>query len=179
MELKAGDIVAVTTPTTVGKLIRYFTRSPGEPPSKVGHVGLLVRGSPYPVIVEALSKGVMRGFLGAYKGRVLAIYRPLNLSDSDLSTIVAHSYRYVGKTYGYLKILAHMADWAFGGRVIFRRLARVDSWPICSYVVAKSYSVVGANFGLLPEAASPDDVADFCESNPDKYEVIHPLGPLT
>jgi hypothetical protein len=42
--------------------------------------------------------------------------------------------------------------------------------------VAHAYSKAGKDFGVDPGAAQPDDIWDFIQDNPEKYELIHPLG---
>lgn len=69
---------------------------------------------------------------------------------------------YEGRKYGWGKIAAHLGDWMLGGRYVWRRLARMDKYPICSWVVASSYGEVGENFGVKVGEASPDDIWDWC-----------------
>ncbi len=77
-----------------------------------------------------------------------------------------------------LKLVAHLADWFLQGAYVFRRLTQDDRYPICSWVVACSFAKADKNFGVVPGAASPDDIWDFCKANPDKYTEVLPLGPL-
>ena len=43
--------------------------------------------------------------------------------------------------------------------------ARIDNDPICSWLVAKCYQVVGKRFGVDADAASPDDIWDYVSTN--------------
>lgn len=187
--VKPGDIflTANTTPWWkpsgfVSAGIRFFTRDRGESRTKVNHVGIVVgSGSPqYAEIVEALTT-VKRRRMGAYRRNVntdVAIFRPLNLTDDELAVIVARAEGYVGAKYGYVKIVAHLADWCLGGVYVFRRVAAMDRYPICSWVVAQAYADAGKDFGVPAGSASPDDIWDFAVANPDKYAVVHPLEML-
>ena len=56
----------------------------------------------------------------------------------------------------------------------FRRL-RVRSWPECSYLVTRSFSKAGYTFGVAPDEAQPDDIADFAAARCDRYG--WPVGP--
>ena len=93
-------------------------------------------------------------------------------------TVVAKAESYVGRRYGYLKILAHWADWLLQGAYVFRRLTKEDRYPICSWLVAHSFAAAGKHFGVEPGAATPDDIWDFVVAHPDVYREILPLARL-
>ena len=84
----------------------------------------------------------------------------------------------MGKTYGYFKIIMHLLDWLLLGAYVFRRLTTNGNYPICSWLVAHAFAKADKNFGVAPGAANPDDIWDFVEENPDKYEQVHPLQPI-
>jgi hypothetical protein len=107
------------------------------------------------------------------------VFRPLNLTDADLAKVVAKADTYVGRRYGYLKILAHWLDWLLQGAYVFRRLARQDRYPICSWVVAHAFAAAGKHFGVEPGAATPDDIWDFVTGHPDRYREVVALARLT
>lgn len=180
MRYEPCDVFIVHGRGWLGNSIRVLTRRPGEPPTRASHVGLMVRagsaGQAY--AVEALSH-VRHAPFSKHLGEVVAVYRPLNLLDADKTAICARAFSYVGKGYGYLKIAAHAADWLLGGAYVFRRLAIMDNYPICSWLVAHSYKAAGKHFGVPDGAASPDDIDDFVRRNPDKYECVWPLRKLT
>ena len=174
--LRANDIVLTRAETFIGRAIRFFTRRLGEPPSKVNHVGIMVSPT---LIVEALSTVVRRPLAAAYgppSKQYIAIYRPLNLTPEEEVQVTQKAEGYVGRKYGYLKIVAQALDWVLQGAYVFRRLFRMDNYPICSWLVAHAYSAVGKDFGVAAGAATPDDILDFVESRPDKYEQVWPLS---
>lgn len=180
MRLEPGDIFVTKGDSFVSRAIRFFSRTGGESRTQVNHTGLVTVGGNQAtaVIVEALTK-VRRRTMASYATSLnteVAVFRPLNVSGKDLETIVARANGYVGRSYGYLKIAAHFGDWCLGGRYFFRRFVSSDRYPICSWVVAQAYSDAGFTFGVDPGAADPDDIWDYCTSNPDKYQVVHPLG---
>lgn len=180
-KLQAGDIFLTTNPSSFfSRAILFFSRSPGEEPTNASHVGLVVRGFPGDArIVEAVGR-VRVGFLSRYadKKTRVAIYRPRNISFADLDAIVRSALEDVGRGYGWLKLLPHVGDWLLGGRYVFRRLARLDRFPICSFHVASKFQKIGKDFGVPVGAATPDDIDDFCRSHPDKYEMIRDFAPL-
>ena len=108
----------------------------------------------------------------------VAIFRPINLSEAEKGAIVAKADGYVGRPYGWVKIVAHFADWMLLGAYTFRRLTNDDRYPICSWIVAHAFLAADKNFGVEPGAANPDDIWDFVTSNPDKYIQVRGLKPI-
>ena len=109
------------------------------------------------------------------KNTQTAIFRAIDVPAADMAAIVARAEGYVGKSYGYLKLVTHMIDYFLGGRYVARRFTSSDNYPICSWVVAYAYSDGGLTFGVAPGAASPDDIWDFCIGHPEKYMVVKQL----
>ena len=174
--LRACDIVLTRSETFVGRAIRFFTRRLGEPPSRVNHVGIMVTPT---LIVEALRTVARRPLAAAYgppTKQSIAIYRPLNLQPEQEVQVVLKANSYVGRSYGYLKIVAQSLDWVLQGAYVFRRLAGMDRYPVCSWVVAHAYAVAGKHFGVAPGAASPDDIHDYVTKHPEKYAQVWPLS---
>lgn len=182
--LRECDIFLTRSMGLISRAIRFFTRHIGESRTKVDHVGIVVEGGPIEdaIVVEALSTGVVRHRLFAHYSKKrktkLAVYRPINLTDEERATVVSAAENYVGRSYGYIKILAHFLDWLLQGAYVFRRLACMDDYPICSWVVAYAFAKASKTFGVEPGAASPDDIWDFAVKNPDKYTLVRPLAPL-
>lgn len=178
--LQPCDVVLTRSKSVFGRLIRWFERRERSG-ATVNHAGIIVVGGPIAqaVIVEALEKVYRRGFLGAYggSGDQVAIYRPTNLVPGDAEAIVAEAQHFVGDEYGYAKILANAIDLGlFRGRYVLRRLAGLDRYPICSYLVAAAFQAAGYAFGCEPGAASPDDIWAFVRSRADKYTCVMELA---
>jgi hypothetical protein len=175
-DLRAGDIVLTRSLSPAGMIIRYFERARGQAQAQVNHCGVMVDTV---TIVEALAtvqRRDVRAVYGPPCANPVAIYRPLNLTEAERVAIVAKAASYVGKRYGVLKIVTHLADWCLGGRYLFRRLAGLTDYPICSWVVAYAYQVAGKSFGVDPGGASPADIWDFVTTRSDLYEQVWPLS---
>jgi len=190
--LEPGDIFLTRGCSFISRAIRFFTQSKGEKPTKVNHVGMVVQRGDIKtaIVVEALSKVVRHALCSQYgppKKDCVAVYRATNLTAEQVKDIVAEAEKHVGKKYGKCMIFAHLKDWAIG-RVLgwllgwqfsevylFRRLIPSNKYPICSWVVADAFAKVGKDFGVEVGMATPDDIWDFVEKNPDKYKEIHPL----
>ena len=182
MEIKQADIFLTKGSGFISKAIRFFSGHIGESRTQVNHVGLVVEDGELETcfVVEALSK-VQHHTLWAQYGPqckdLVAIYRPLNLTNEEKQVIVNEALEQVGKKYGYLKIATHLLDWTLQGAYVFRRLTQNGKYPICSWLVAHAYSKAGKHFGVDPGAAQPDDIWDFVtdKKNLDKYVCVHEL----
>lgn len=177
-----GDIVFTKGTNWISRAIRFFSRHGGESRTEANHVGIVVQGgsSESAIIVEALST-VRRRPLKAYRQNPrhqVAVFRPLNVSTEGIGKIVGAAESYVGRKYGYIKIVAHLIDWFFGGRYVVRRFTSLDRYPICSWVVAEAYAADGKFFGVAPGQAQPDDIWDFVVENQDKYIPVVWMGTL-
>jgi len=182
--LKPGDVFFTRGTSCLSRAIRLCTRSFGEKRSKVNHVGVVVEEGRIQtaVVVEALrkvSKHRLWKRYGPPKKDQVAVYRANNLKQEQIEIIVAEANEQVGRRYGYIKIIAHLLDWLLDGAYLFRRLTNDPRYPICSWLVAHSYSKAGKYFGVAPGAADPDDIWGFVDKRTDIYEPIIELGPLT
>ena len=183
--LKKGDIFLTKGDGRISKAIRFFTRGVGEKRTKVNHVGIVVRDGNLEdaIVVEALHTVKRHTLWSQYcpsKKTLVAVYRACNLSQGEIALVVYEAEKQVGKEYGYLKIAAHFLDWTLFGAYMFRRMVPDSKYPICSWLVAHAFSMVGKHFGVKPGAATPDDIWDFvAERKPSKYKQIHPLKLLS
>jgi hypothetical protein len=136
--------------------------------------------------IEALARvrvGDFRSFYGGDCKDRVAIYRDTTLTLCDMHTIHVTAMNYRNDLYGGGKLLLHLGDWCLTKlrnkeTYVFRRLARMDKLPICSWIVAKAYAATGRNFGVPAGVASPDDIYDFIIKHPEKYTCIHHLERL-
>lgn len=182
LQLEPSDIFLTRGDSFVSRAIRFFTRGKGEARTEVNHVGVVVAAGDAgtATIVEALTK-VKRRRMSAYRGSkttLVAVYRPKNLSTAERQKVARRAARYVGADYGYVKLVAHFLDWCLGGAYVFRRIASMDRYPICSWVVAYSFEEVGENFGVPAWAADPDHIWDWVTAHPGEWVELHPLDTL-
>jgi hypothetical protein len=181
--LKPADIFFTRGKGFISRGIRFFTRGFGERRTEVNHVGVVVEEGTLrtAVVVEALSHVKEHRLWKRYaprKNDSVAIYRANNLSPEEIETIVTAAKGYVGRKYGYHMVVAHVLDWFLLGAYVFRRLAAMDKYPVCSWVVAFSFLKADKHFNVEPGAAQPDDIWNFIHDNPQIYEEIYPLKPL-
>jgi hypothetical protein len=181
--LERGDVFLTCGNSFISRAIRFFTRGIGEKRTKVNHVGLVVEAGELEtaVVVEALSHVTRHRLFEQYGPPgtdLVAVYRATNLTAEEINIIVATAERQVGKKYGWPMIVAHFLDWLLLGAYVFRRLVPGDRYPICSWLVAHSFSKAGKHFGVEPGEATPDDIWDYIEKHPNRYIEVRPLTPL-
>jgi hypothetical protein len=181
--LQPADIFFTKGKDFLSRAIRVCTRAFGESRTKVNHTGLIVSSGDLQTAqaVEALitvKKHPLWSHYGPPDKNEVAIFRATDLSHADIEKIVAGAESYVGRKYGVFKLLAHFLDWLLQGAYVFRRLAQMDDYPICSWVVAYAFEKAGVSFGVPPNAASPDDIWDYIHAHPEDYVEIYPLSPL-
>lgn len=172
VRLEIGDMLLSRGDSWLGRAIRFWERQPGEAPARANHVGIVVEGGniQQAVIVEALWTVKRHGLWENYHNtaNLVCILRPPELSLADQEAIAAAAAGYVGRKYGWLKIGAHMGDrllermtlGLWRNPFVLRRLASMDQYPICSWVVEKAYAAAGIGFGVPAGSADPDDLED-------------------
>lgn len=166
--IEAGDVFFTRSSSLLGRLIRWAETDKGEEVTWANHTGVVVKSGfldaePRAEVVEALWK-TRRGPLELSPGLKVAVYRYTRKLDLERFERVAQGF--VGSTYGWWKLFAHLADrLVFGGKKVISQVLHIDSRPICSYLAAKVFAAVGVSFGVRPEAADPDEMLDHCQSS--------------
>jgi len=180
----AGDIVGTAGDHWISRAIRWATRRKWEPPSVVNHTEIVVSPHYDARQVETVAaiggKGVVRHTLGeAYggTGTRVEIWRADNFDEADRELIAMTALHFVGQRYPWHRLIFQLADEVvFGGRFIFRRLAIVPGFRICTPLAVEAVWPTGKHFGMQrPTDANPDNLRDFLEANPDKYRIVHKL----
>ena len=103
----------------------------------------------------------------------------IDIGGTKVHAIVAKANGYVGRQYGWTKIVTHLLDWGLKGAYVFRRLTHDDDYPICSWLVAHAYLAADMTFGVPAGAANPDDIWDYVVANTDEFTQVRDLIPLT
>ena len=168
-QFQTGDVVHVQSIGLISRLIRWFSESDDEREKTwASHSALVLKHIAEPIIIEALATVKVRP-IRAYQGkksRLIVTRKPGGLTEEEQRKAFQKAEEYKGREYGYLKIVAHVLDRLFNNAYVFRRLAQMDDYPICSWLVAFVYDrTVGLQFGVPPNAAQPDDIMDFCVAN--------------
>ncbi len=178
--LLAGDVFLTYGAGFFSQLIRFFTRTIGESRTRVNHTGIVVAAGDLKScqVVETLlrvRKHKLWRRYGPFNHDKVTVYRPINLTPEETDIIVTNALEQVGKRYGIFTVIGHLLDWLLLGAYVFRRITHSGDYPICSWLVADAFAEAGKTFDVQPGAAQPDDIWDFIQQNPDKYQLIHPL----
>lgn len=171
----AGDIILTGGEAWISRMIRWATRSKKEKETIKNHVGVGVNSESY---VEALWTTKRNKFDDLLSTNTnIEIWRNIKLSNEDKYRIKIKALEYVGAIYGPFKIILHFLDSIlekiFGKDIfIFRRLAFIKRFPICSWVVAFAYDRVGYNFGVDKRFATPDCIHDYLVKS-DDWKIVY------
>jgi hypothetical protein len=164
--VEVGDIVHVQGGSLYSRAIRWVTRSSSEEPSWASHTALVLEVADTVTVIDTVGIRVSVRPLSAYRfsrSKVLVSRVPGGLSARQKACLVEKARDYEGRLYGVFKLLFHALDRILDNRYFFRRLATVDDYPICSWMVAYVYQrSLGLMFGCPPNAAQPDDILDYC-----------------
>lgn len=178
-----GDVFFTRSSSLLGKLIRWAEKDPNEPNGVwANHVGVVVEHGwivppevdDYPRlrlawVVESLWKTQLWAWWPNHEqedGNEIRVYRRRVITPTQVDHVVFRAKSFVGRTYGWWKLFAHLFD-----RIVFRGKKTVsnamfaDQRPICSYTAAKAFAAAGISFGMQPEAADPDEMMDYCEQS--------------
>jgi hypothetical protein len=130
------------------------------------------------MIAEALGEGGFqyRPLLQVYGDPELysiAIARHREVGKQERALMLAAMGRLLGKSYGYLKVAAHVGDYgltrawnALGGKgdvYLLRWLCRMPHYPMCSWSSLYIYKKAERPFDVPLEIGSPDDLCDECQ----------------
>lgn len=158
-----GDVFVTRSETLLGKLIRRFQQSKGEPRTVVNHMGMFlgVAGPREAHTLEALWTVKLRPFLSwlpghLTKGGHVWVFRNAALTRKQQLRIASYAWRTypAGTRYGWWKLLLHAAG--------LKRMLRLRKRPICSFLVGDAYEQeANYRFGGIPGMElQPDDAWD-------------------
>ena len=164
--IEVGDIVHVQGGSLYSRAIRWVTRASTEAPSWASHTALVLQVADSVTVIDTVGIRVSARPLRAYRllpSKLLVSRVPGGLSARQKASLAEKARDYEGRLYGVFKLLSHALDRLLDNRYFFRRLARTDDYPICSWMVAYAYQrSLGLLFGCPPNAAQPDDILDYC-----------------
>ena len=177
MPYQPMDLFFTRSGSWLSEVIRWATREKGEAKTEASHVGAIITPGFLSNVecVEALTKVERHPLWEKYggSGQWMTIYRAVNISAPVKRRMARRLRAKVGETYGYGKILLHLLR-KLTGDPRWLDLSLLDRYPICSYLVATEFDREGFSFGIDGRKATPDDMLDFCEANPDKWKCVRP-----
>lgn len=186
MRARRGDTFFTHGSGGLSRLIRMATRDPKEAKTWANHSGGIVSDGyvvpmfdytdPAAKAIEALGKVEKNAWFHRHKhedGYSIAVFRHRTATPEMLNRRCRYLETHVGDSYGWWKLGFHLADRVlFKGKKRLSSLLRLEDSPICSFLEAKSWSLIGIDFGMPAEAADPDEMMDWCEAHPETWEHI-------
>ena len=168
--LEPADVVLVRHSGIVAMLIRRFSQGRNEPGTLWDHVEVAI--GPDQTIGSSWRGTGIRPMADVVADSERTQVWRLEGLQLKRKVVTERALEYHGCAYGKLKIIAHGLDGLLGGAYLFRRLCRMDNYPICSWLVAYAYDSVGERFsGLPPNAVQPDDIGDHVRADP-RWELV-------
>jgi hypothetical protein len=176
VDFRPGDIIFTRDDSKLSRLIRKFSTSYKEDPSIASHTALVydhgrVIESAVVTRIKTLKEFRERNKAG------ISVWRA-DISVENAVCMQNRCLRWVGKKYPVWKLFPHVADWYLSmlqgklfGKIthptFFRRLCKLNAYPICSWLVAYAYDecVKKDFFGVPVWSAQPDCIHDWCVVN--------------
>ena len=177
--LQCGDVVCELGQSFFGRAIQWFTRGWFEAKTWASHTGHMLDATH---IAEALRVFTIQP-LDATRKIKMWRYRP-GLSEGEQICIRQKALHWLGKAYGWWKNAAHAGDGLLektplrylfknGHVYLFRRFLGIADYPVCSWATGWTFwECICYKFGIPPNGAAPDDIADWCEASPD-WELVY------
>jgi len=183
VHLTEGDIVLTRSRSWLSHLIRFFTRTAGEPPTHVSHSELVIDGGTLTTafVISADREGIVaRPILPHHAGNWVEVYRPVIRHDWKVAA-VRRATEKLGAKYPVWRLVAHLLDWIAGGLGLFdvyafRRVLRSARVLECSYLVAYAFEPY-LSFGFPSSMVTSDDLEDACRWGK-RFELVSPLTRL-
>lgn len=174
-----GDIICEHGGGLLARAIRWAERAPGETPVYANHTAICTSQTD---VTEALWTVTTRPASVALAGVAHQVWRNTELTNAQRGAVAGQALCYAGRGYGAGKLLLHLGDAlltkATGREVYaFRRMAGLDRYPICSWLVAEAYGkALGIQFGLPAAEASPDDIWRYMAARPARWALIETVN---
>lgn len=173
--VKTGDILAIrgTSWLSRGIIKAQLREYPVEPAITVSHVALITTDAPFPVAIEALHRVLTRDAVDSIADAEAAwIFKDTTLTDAERAAILRNALKFSAAGYNWPDIVLQLTDSVFHTTWPTDHLTwNLKHMPICSYVVADSYSKVHRNFGQSDRTTTPQNIACFALGHQDKYTI--------
>ena len=177
MEFRKGDIfLSHKIGNPIFNIVKRATTAPGEEETFATHTGIFINA--FQVIEADVGGVVITDFFQKYgEKHDLFVFRP-DISEKYQNQLAFFARDYLGRKYGFFKIILHASDWILSEitrkeKYFFRKLAKNNNYPICSWLVAHCFKKIGLDFGINPNYCQPDDIYDYCLRNEDLYKLIY------
>jgi len=187
-EFLGGDIVLFAARDDwYGVFSRWLMRTRGEGPTYAVHTAQFLDPGRYLELeivgkIRVTSAILTKRFaLDTWQRRGFEVWRCRALTKEQRAALTRQALTYVGASFGWAKFVTHLLDGVItklAGREVlfFRRLNHDQRYPICSWITAFSYDhALHYQFGVPPECADPDQIADWVSGHPEEWVRVYRL----
>lgn len=188
----AGDIIFFAGRRDwYGLVSGWLMRTAGETPTYAVHTAQFLDADRYLEIDFVGKTRPTREILrprqprDMWQRRGFEVWRCRPLTAAQRAAVSQQARRYLGAPFGMLKVGTHLLDGLINkllGREVFwfRRLNHDFRYPLCSSITAFSYDrALGYRFGVPPECADPDHIADWVHAHPAEWLCVYRLDDYT
>ncbi len=187
-QFMAGDVVLFAARGDLYGIVgRWIMRTRGEGPTYAVHTAQFLDAGRY-IELDLVGKikpteQILKAHQShdIWKRRGFEVWRSTSLDDEQRQAVTDKALIYVGAWFGWAKFVTHfldgLIDKLMGKEVFFfRRLNHDQRYPICSWITSFSYDrAIHYQFGVPPECADPDEIADWLTSHPDEWQCVFHL----
>jgi len=181
-----GDIFFTRGVNTLGNLIRWAEREPGEEETWANHVGVVIKagwmvpprdGKEHAMahVSEALWKVEEHEWWARHKhnqGYAVAVFRPRYLTNEDVEAIVANAHLRLGDKYAWWRLPAFLITKLTRGKIRGEKLFFLKNRNICSTHMGLALEAGRVRFGKDPKELDPDYSMDYCLKHLEKFAYI-------
>ena len=184
----AGDVILFAAQDDLyGKVGRWMMRTRGESPTYAVHTAQFLGPASYIELDLATKIRATREILrkrqkhDLWHRRGFEVWRCRSLTCDERQAVTREALTYLGARFGFAKFLTHFLDCVlnklFGRDIfLFRKLNHDQRYPVCSWITAFSYDrALHYRFGVPPECADPDAIADWLTSHPNEWTRVFRL----
>jgi hypothetical protein len=173
-ELMPGDVILCPGRRAIPHVFtRWATRAHDEHPTYAVHTAQCLDADKIIEMDMVVKKRSAKEFFQIREA--FEVWRCSSLTLGQREAISRKSLEYLGRKFGWSKLLMHLLD-GLANKVVhkpvffFRKLNHDQRYPICSWITAFSYDrALHYRFGVPPECADPDQISDWINSHPGEW----------
>ncbi len=184
----AGDVIVFAGQADLySKFGRWLMRTNGEEPTYSVHTAQFLDANEYIELDLVGKKRPAQDILrkrqkrDMWQRRGFEVWRLVDLTEEQRDALSRYALVYLGTRFGWAKFLTHLFDGLLNKLIgretfFFRRLNHDQRYPICSWITSFSYDrALHYTFGVPPECADPDEIADWVSTHPGEWTCVYRL----
>jgi hypothetical protein len=184
-----GDVIVFAGQADLySKFSRWLMRTRGEEPTYAVHTAQFLDANKYLELDLVGKIRPTRDILRKHQKRDMwqrrgfEVWRLNDLTVEQREAVTQQALTYLGARFGWAKFVTHLLDGLLNKLIgreafFFRRLNHDQRYPICSWITSFSYDrALHYQFGVSPECADPDELADWVNTHPNEWTCVYRLA---